>query len=241
MAGDAMTSDRVRDLAPSRIRQMLYEWHPGRARRWRRFPALERLPTGRAHVALTLDDGPDEDATPAIIEALASAGIRATFFFLAEQVERHPALGRDVLERGHEIALHGHRHTRHDRVGPEESRADLVHGLQVLDELLGVRPRWFRPPYGKMSDAVARTCRELHLDPVYWSAWGLDWEDIPAERVAAVVCTKLNNGAIVLLHDSARYARRPSARPTAEAIPAIAHSARERGLALLPLGEAMKA
>jgi peptidoglycan/xylan/chitin deacetylase (PgdA/CDA1 family) len=231
----------VRSLVPSPVRQALYEWHPGRARRWRRFPALEHLPSGRAHAALTLDDGPDEDATPAVMDALESAGIRATFFFLAEQVERNPRLGRQVGERGHEVALHGHRHTRHDRADPKDSRADLVRGVRVFEEVLGIRPRWFRPPYGKMSEMALGTCRELGLQPVYWSAWGLDWEDITSERVAAVTCSKLEDGAIVLLHDSARYARRPSARPTADAIPSIARFARQRGLALVPLGEALSA
>jgi peptidoglycan/xylan/chitin deacetylase (PgdA/CDA1 family) len=241
MTSLATMSDRVRALLPSRARQILYRWHPGRARRWRRFPALERLPRGPAHAVLTLDDGPDEDATPAILAALAAAGVRATFFFLAEQVERHPALAREVVEHGHEVGLHGYRHIRHDRVPPDESRADIERGLRVLEEVLGVRPRWFRPPYGKMSAATLAACRELDLSPVYWSAWGLDWEDIPAKRVAAVTRTRLESGAIVLLHDSARYARRPSARPTADAIPAIANAARQRGVALLSLGEALAA
>jgi peptidoglycan/xylan/chitin deacetylase (PgdA/CDA1 family) len=233
------TSDRVRALIPSRARQILYGWHPGRARRWRRVPALERLPDGGGRAVLTLDDGPDEDATPAVLDALSAAGIRATFFFLAEQLERHPELGREVLERGHEIGLHGYRHIRHDRVSPEESRADIERGMRVLEEVLGVRPRWFRPPYGKMSEATLAACRDLDLAPVYWSAWGLDWEDIPAERVASCACTRLDSGAIVLLHDSARYARRPSAQPTAEAISAIAGVARQRDVALLPLREAL--
>src|SRR3954451_2844954 len=187
----ATTSDRVRALVPSRGRQMLYAWHPGRARRWRRVPALERLPRGEARAALTLDDGPDDDATPAILDALDAAGVRATFFFLAAQVERHPALGREVIERGHEIALHGHRHIRHDLVSADESRGDIEGGLRVLEESLGVRPRWFRPPYGKMSATTLAACRELNLDPVYWSAWGLDWEDISAERVASVATSRL--------------------------------------------------
>ncbi len=80
-----------------------------------------------------------------------------------------------------------------------------------------------------MSETALATCRGLGLEPVYWSAWGLDWEDVAAERVAAVTCRDLDDGAIVLLHDSARYARRPSARPTADAISLIAKSARHRG------------
>jgi peptidoglycan/xylan/chitin deacetylase (PgdA/CDA1 family) len=241
MARLSRHATQLRADVPSRARQALYELHPGRARRWRRFPALERTEGGRAHAVMTLDDGPDEDATPAVLDALDAAGARATFFLLAEQAQRHPALARRVLERGHEIGLHGHGHPRHDRVDPRESRADILQGLCALEDMLGIRPRWFRPPYGKMSETALTTCRELSLEPVYWSAWGLDWEDVTAERVAALTCRDLEDGAIVLLHDSARYARRPSARPTADAIPLIAHSARHRGLALVTLGSAVAA
>jgi peptidoglycan/xylan/chitin deacetylase (PgdA/CDA1 family) len=74
---------------------------------------------------------------------------------------------------------------------------------------------------------------------VYWSAWGLDWENVDARRIASVTLGQIEDGAVVLLHDSARFARRASARPTAEAIPLIAAGVQARGLSLVPLGEAV--
>jgi hypothetical protein len=73
---------------------------------------------------------------------------------------------------------------------------------------------------------------------VYWSAWGSDWEPIPAERIAETAIRDLTPGAILLLHDSARYATRPSAAPTAAALPAILAAMRDRGLeaATVPAG-----
>src|SRR5437016_5093785 len=62
-------------------------------------------------VALTFDDGPHPDGTPAILELLASAKATATFFLVGEQVERYPEVARAVADAGHEIALHGYRHT----------------------------------------------------------------------------------------------------------------------------------
>jgi peptidoglycan/xylan/chitin deacetylase (PgdA/CDA1 family) len=74
---------------------------------------------------------------------------------------------------------------------------------------------------------------------VYWSAWGLDWEDIGGERIAELVARDLDPGSIVLLHDSARYADRPTAQATAQAIPAIAAAAAARGLEWTTLGDAL--
>jgi peptidoglycan-N-acetylglucosamine deacetylase len=228
----------LRSLIPQAARERLYAWHPGRARRWQTYPGLERVEP-RGHAVLTFDDGPDPDATPAVLDALDRAGVRATFFLLGTQVESHPALGREVVERGHEIALHGYGHERQDRIDSDRSDEDMRRGYSVLEKHLGVQCRWYRPPYGKMSDGAARTCASLGMSVVYWSAWGLDWEEVGAARIADVVSDQLDDGGILLLHDSARHARRASAAATADALEIIAENARERGMSLISLGEAL--
>ena len=228
---------KLRSLIPQVGREALYEWHPGRSRRWRRHPGIQRVePGGRA--VLTLDDGPDQDATPAVLDVLDETQARATFFVLASQLEEHPALAREMVQRGHEVALHGYDHHRHDRISGQESRDDVMRGFDAVQNVLGVRCRWFRPPYGKMSEASAQACRDLGMTTVYWSAWGRDWEDLGAQRIAKVASEQLDDGGILLLHDSARYARRASAAATAAAIPVIAATARQRGISLISLGEA---
>jgi peptidoglycan/xylan/chitin deacetylase (PgdA/CDA1 family) len=202
--------------------------------RWRRFNGMERLePPGR-RVALTFDDGPDPDATPAVLEALAVARVRATFFLVGEQLLVHHELGGEVARAGHELGLHGFHHVEHDELS--DSRDDLMRGLDAVEAATGTRPRLFRPPYGRFSEASYAACRELGLDPVYWSAWGFDWEAIDPERIADLATRDLEAGDILLLHDSPRYAYRSSARPTAEALPAIAAATRDRGLELGPVG-----
>src|SRR5262249_49817107 len=186
-------------------------------------------------------DGPDEDASPAVLDALDSCELQATFFVLAEQLERHAELAREMQRRGHEVGLHGFGHERHDRIDAAQSRDDVLRGFEALSDAIGTAPRWYRPPYGKMSDASAEACRELGMTTVYWSAWGLDWEDVDPNRIADVACSQLDAGGIVLLHDSARYARRPSAVPTADAIPIIAERMHERGIAFGSLGQAVAA
>jgi peptidoglycan/xylan/chitin deacetylase (PgdA/CDA1 family) len=230
---------KLRSLVPQTVRERMYEWHPGRARRWRRFPGVEQVkPGGRA--VLTFDDGPDPEATPGILDALDLAGARATFFLLGTQVAAHPELAQDILRRGHEVGLHGYDHHRHDRIDSSLSRSDLIRGFAVIEDVLGIRCHWYRPPYGKMSAASAEVSQTLGMTPVYWSAWGLDWENVPAQRIADVVCAELGDGGIILLHDSARFARRPSAVPTADAVPEIARRAHARGISLVSLGDAVR-
>ena len=229
----------ARSLLPQAARERLYEWHLGRARRWRRRAGVQRVEPG-GHAVVTLDDGPDEDATPAVLDALDATSARATFFLLVSQMHRHSSIAHEVVRRGHEIGLHGYEHQRHDRIRAAHSRDDVMRGFEAIEEGTGVHCRWYRPPYGRMSEASAEACHELGMTPVYWSAWGVDWENVGAARIAQVASAQLDDGAILLLHDSARYGRRSSALPTARAIPLIAARAAERGIALVSLGEAMR-
>jgi peptidoglycan-N-acetylglucosamine deacetylase len=206
--------------------------------RWRRFPALERA-DGAEGVVLTFDDGPDEDATPEVLDALDAAGARATFFLVGEQVEAHPALAREFLQRGHDVQLHGYRHLAHDSLSPDEARHDLERGAGALREATGVEARFYRPPYGRFSQGSYDACGALGLEPVYWSAWGTDWETISPERIAELVNPDLSPGAVVLLHDSPRYGHRPSARPTVDALPLVAARVAELRLPFLTLAEAV--
>jgi peptidoglycan-N-acetylglucosamine deacetylase len=204
------------------------------AERWRRMPALERLASG---AALTFDDGPDPDGTPAVLDALDAAGVRATFFLLGEQLMRHHAIARDAVARGHELALHGYEHVEHDSLRPQAARDDLARALGAFEASTGQRPRFFRPPYGRFSEASYDACRHLGLEPVYWSSWGMDWEALAPDRIADLVLRDFGDGSIVLLHDSPRYGHRPDATPTAAAIAAIAARAAELGVRLAPLAE----
>jgi peptidoglycan/xylan/chitin deacetylase (PgdA/CDA1 family) len=205
------------------------------AERWRYMPGLEQVPQSGA--CLTFDDGPDPDGTPLVLDALDAAGVQATFFVVGEQLMRHHAVAREALARGHELGLHGFEHKRHEEMPGRMARDDVARAIGTFEAAVGRPPRWFRPPYGRFSEHSYEACADLGLRPVYWSAWGLDWEPVSGARIADLVGRDLAEGAIVLLHDSARYAPRADVAPTAEAVGLVAAAAAEAGLSLGTVGD----
>jgi peptidoglycan/xylan/chitin deacetylase (PgdA/CDA1 family) len=171
----------------------------GLVRVQRRFPAV-----GRA-VWLTIDDGPDPEDTPRILELLAAHGARATFFVIGEKVTLHPDLIRAITAAGHEVAHHTHTHplAAFWCASPARVRRELDAGLEALRRA-GVTPRRFRSPAGIKNLWLAPALRARGLAFVGWSARGLERWRGDANTVATRVLHHLAPGAILLLHEGPR-------------------------------------
>ena len=107
----------------------------------------------------------------------------------------------ETVDRGHEVALHGHEHEHHLARTPQWVQVDLDAALDAAGDC-GVLPRWYRPPYGQSSLGTILATRARGLELVHWSAWGREWDAADANEVVDRVCASLEPGAIVLLHDS---------------------------------------
>jgi peptidoglycan/xylan/chitin deacetylase (PgdA/CDA1 family) len=166
-----------------------------------------------ARVALTFDDGPDPQATPAVLEALAAADVHATFFALIDRAEAHPDLVRRVVAEGHEVGLHGPDHRRMTTLDPRALGDDLRAARIRLEQIAGTPVHWFRPPFGSQSVRTYLAARRAGLLPVVWTAWGEDWVDQSPAQVADRVMAGLAAGGIVLLHDGLAGDPREPAQP----------------------------
>lgn len=153
-------------------------------------------------VALTFDDGPDLQRTPAVLDLLARQGVRATFFVVGAQAEAHPELVRRMAAEGHVVGNHSYTHSwRFPLRSLGRTVEELRRTGEVLHRITGLRPRLFRPPFGVTNPTIARAVRRLGLDPVGWSIRSLDTMGQSPERVAARILRRLHPGAVILLHD----------------------------------------
>lgn len=182
-------------------------------------------------VALTFDDGPHPDGTPAILELLSRARARATFFMIGEQVQRRPRLAAEVLAGGHVVALHGYRHRLQLRMSVTEVGRDLERGLAAIADATGAMPTLHRPPYGIYSAAGLSHTRSLGLRPLLWSRWGKDWRKFASpHRIARRAAAGVHGGEVILLHDADFYSSAGSHERTARALAMILRELDDRGI-----------
>lgn len=202
-----------------------------------------RRPVDRDTICLTFDDGPHPRGTPAVLDILAEFGVSATFFLIAEQAERYPALARRLAADGHGIALHGYRHRLLLARSPAAAVSDIRRGQHSVHRLTGVVPRWYRPPYGTASWPALLAAHRLGMSPVWWTREGRDWSASPAPGAVATRLLhpdrqgrpRLDHRDVLLLHDSDSYAAPGSWGATVGALPALLSAIAAAGLRVGPL------
>jgi len=190
-------------------------------------PNLLRLPhaaAARREVALTIDDGPDPEVTPQVLDLLDAAHARATFFCIASEVERHAALTREIVQRGHSVQNHSHRHVHtFSLLGPRGMRAEIERAQDVLAQVTGQRPRYFRAPAGLRNPFLDPVLSDLGLQLVSWTRRGFDTRARDPIQVLGRLTHGLAAGDILLVHDG-HAARDRDGRPIVlDVLPALLH------------------
>jgi len=181
----------------------------------------------RPALALTFDDGPSE-STPALLEILARDGVRATFFMCGENVERLPAVAREVASAGHEIGNHTYSHPRFDFRAPEFIYREMAQAQETIQRHTTQTPRLFRAPYGVRWFGLRTAQHRLNLLGVMWSVIGNDWR-WPADRIERLLVNRRRNGDIICLHDGRRTERAPDIHATLHAVQSAIPRLLERG------------
>jgi peptidoglycan-N-acetylglucosamine deacetylase len=163
-------------------------------------------------VALTFDDGPNDAATPQLLEVLARYNVRATFFNLGSFARQRPELTRALVAAGHLLGNHTMSHPKLSVTPTARVRQELADCNAVLEDITGVAVRFFRPPFGARRPMVLRAARELGLTPVMWNVTGHDWNPIGADNILANLDAGIarnrrrGHGSNLLLHDGGQWA-----------------------------------
>jgi peptidoglycan/xylan/chitin deacetylase (PgdA/CDA1 family) len=206
---------------------------------------VRRLPeasAARGEVSVTIDDGPNPEVTPAVLDLLDAAGARATFFCIAAHAQAHPQLCREIVRRGHSVQNHSHAHAHtFSLLGPRGFAREIARAQDALAQITGQRPRFFRAPAGLRNPFLAPVLFELQLELVSWTRRGFDTVRTDPTNVLARLTRDLRGGDILLLHDG-NMAHTASGRPVVlEVLPALLKRCADAGLRAVTLPEAMPA
>ena len=206
-------------------------------------PNLIHLPEAavqRREVALTIDDGPDPEVTPRVLDLLDAANVKASFFCIGHIAQQHPALCREIVQRGHRVENHGHAHSNaFSLYGPARMRRDIALAQATLTDITGQAPRFFRATAGLRNPFLDPVLHGLGLALATWTRRAYDTRTGDPERVFQRLATRLKAGDIVLMHDG-HSARTPHGEPVILAVlPRLLRLIAERDLHPVTLADAI--
>jgi peptidoglycan/xylan/chitin deacetylase (PgdA/CDA1 family) len=205
-------------------------------------PNLRRLSAAaiaRSEIAITIDDGPDPEVTPRVLDALDALNARATFFCIGSQVLAHPGIAREIVRRGHAIENHSFHH-RHNfsLLGPNGYEREILAAQRAISETVGGTPRFFRAPAGLRNVFLQPVLARHRLELTSWTRRGFDTVKRDVNAVSARLLAGLAPGDILLLHDG-HAARSAEGEPVIlEALTRLASAANQRSLRMVTLAEA---
>lgn len=185
-------------------------------------------------IALTFDDGPHPYRTEEILDILDEYGIKATFFFIGQNVKDYPKPALLVSERGHEIGNHTFTHRNLQSLTFSELMNEIITTESAIDELVGCETHLLRPPEGKFSDDVIKAAREKGYSIICWSIDTLDWAHNPSENIAKDILDSVEAGDIILFHDFVS-----GQSPTPAALRMVIPTLIERGYSFVTVSELM--
>ena len=180
-------------------------------------------------IAISFDAAWGAENTPALLDILDEYGVKTTFFLVGIWTEKYPDMVREIAARGHEVENHSTTHPQMSKL----SEAKIIEELRVnsdrIEQITGVRPTLFRPPYGDYNDAVVRTSRAQGYECVQWNVDSLDWKNRGVDDLIERATKNSASGDIVLFHNDSKY--------IVQALPVILAKYQAEGFEVVPVSE----
>ena len=179
--------------------------------------------------SITFDCAWGTEYTDEILKALKNCDVRATFFMVEIWAEKYPEFVKNIDEYGCEIGTHSSTHSYMSKLNAEGIKQELTTSSEAIESITGKKVELFRPPYGDYDDELIKTASELGYYTIQWDVDSLDWKDLSASDIAMRVINGVKNGSIILMHNNGLH--------TAEAVPIILETLKNRGYSFVPVGE----
>ncbi|WP_445529269.1 polysaccharide deacetylase family protein, partial [Streptomyces cyslabdanicus] len=177
--------------------------------------------TCNGYVGLTFDDGPSNDNTPALLNALKQNGLRATMFNEGQFAASYPAQVRAQVDAGMWVGNHSYTHPHLTQQSQAQIDSELSRTQQAIAAAGGGTPKLFRPPYGETNATLKSVEAKYGLTEIIWDVDSQDWNGASTDAIVQAV-SRLGNGQIILMHEWPANTR--------AAIPRIAQTLAAKGL-----------
>lgn len=168
---------------------------------------IAKMARGQRQVLLTFDDGPNPRTTPQVLDVLRQHHAKAVFFILGSNAKKHPELVKRIANEGHVLGNHSFHHPYLTKLPPERIRQEIVATNLIIEEITGVRPTLFRPPYGAINRSVMAVLQQEGMSMMLWNLDPADWRYRNSDRAVSILSRQMKldtggKGGIVILHDT---------------------------------------
>lgn len=180
-------------------------------------------------IAISFDCAWGVDFTDKLLDVMQKNDVRCTFFAVQFWVEKYPEYVEKIVAAGHEIGTHSRTHSYMSKQSEAEIRDELTTSSLAIERLTGQKVTLFRPPYGDYNNRLIDTCNSMGIFPIQWDVDSLDWKNLSASEIAMRVINGAKSGSIILCHNNALH--------TAEALPLIFSTLKNRGFTFVPISE----
>ena len=185
--------------------------------------------TEEKKIAISFDCAWGVDYTDELLDIMEKNGVRCTFFAVQFWVEKYPEYAEKIVNAGHELGTHSRTHSYMSKQTVAEIKDELTTSSQAIERITGQKVTLFRPPYGDYDNDVIQTSLSLGIYPIQWDVDSLDWKNLSANEIALRIVNGAKPGSIILCHNNGMH--------TAEALPTLFTTLKNRGFTFVPIGE----
>jgi peptidoglycan-N-acetylglucosamine deacetylase len=182
-------------------------------------------------VCLTFDDGPDGTITPRVLDILKAHHIKASFFFIGENVKEYPAVVKRAYNEDNLVLNHSYTHPKFSKLSEKDIKKELSLTETAIYNLIGKRTSIIRPPYGDVTQKTINILKGENYKTVIWSIDTLDWFQKDKKNIAGNVLKNVRPGDIILMHSI------EGNRATLKALPIIIQGLQKMGYKFLDISE----